>query len=147
MTSHSSIFPGKFHGQRSLAGYSPWDRKELDTTEWARTKAQRRNPDQTCLVPHRLSGIQASSSASLTYSLQGCLWASSLQLARRKKDQEGHEWKTGGLDLKVVLIYHLLSNSTSHNHILSQNKPENTVKFWSLKKRRMYLVDFWWSLP
>ena len=25
--------PGKSHGQRSLVGYSPWDRKELDTTE------------------------------------------------------------------------------------------------------------------
>ena len=25
--------PGEFHGQRSLAGYSPWDHKELDTTE------------------------------------------------------------------------------------------------------------------
>ena len=24
---------GKFHGQRSLAGYSPWDPKELDMTE------------------------------------------------------------------------------------------------------------------
>ena len=24
---------GAFHGQRSLAGYSPWDRKESDTTE------------------------------------------------------------------------------------------------------------------
>ena len=24
---------GKSHGQRSLAGYSPWDGKELDTTE------------------------------------------------------------------------------------------------------------------
>ena len=24
---------GEFHGQRSLAGYSPWDHKELDTTE------------------------------------------------------------------------------------------------------------------
>ena len=24
---------GEFHGQRSLAGYSPWGRKELDTTE------------------------------------------------------------------------------------------------------------------
>ena len=24
---------GKFHGQRSLAGYSPWDHEELDTTE------------------------------------------------------------------------------------------------------------------
>ena len=26
--------PGKFHGQRSLAGYSPWGCKEADTTEW-----------------------------------------------------------------------------------------------------------------
>ena len=25
--------PGKFHGQRSLVGYSPWGSKELDTTE------------------------------------------------------------------------------------------------------------------
>ena len=24
---------GKFHGHRSLAGYSPWDGKELDTTK------------------------------------------------------------------------------------------------------------------
>ena len=28
------FLPGKFHGWRSLAGYSPWDRKESDTTEW-----------------------------------------------------------------------------------------------------------------
>ena len=27
------LLPGKFHGQRSLIDYSPWDRKELDTTE------------------------------------------------------------------------------------------------------------------
>jgi len=27
------FLPGKFHGRRSLAGYSPWDHKELDTTE------------------------------------------------------------------------------------------------------------------
>ena len=26
-------FPGEFHGQRSLAGYSPWGRKESDMTE------------------------------------------------------------------------------------------------------------------
>ena len=30
----TSVFlPGKFHGQRTLAGYSPWDRKELDKNE------------------------------------------------------------------------------------------------------------------
>ena len=28
------FLPGEFHGQRSLAGYSPWDNKELGTTEW-----------------------------------------------------------------------------------------------------------------
>ena len=27
------LLPGKFHGQRSLVGRSPWGRKELDTTE------------------------------------------------------------------------------------------------------------------
>ena len=27
------FLPGKFHEQRSLAGYSPWSRKELDMTE------------------------------------------------------------------------------------------------------------------
>ena len=28
-----AFLPGKSHGQRSLAGYSPWGRKESDTTE------------------------------------------------------------------------------------------------------------------
>ena len=27
------FLPGKFHGQRSLVGYSPWSHKELDMTE------------------------------------------------------------------------------------------------------------------
>ena len=34
MATHSNISAGEFHGQRSLAGYSPWDRKELDMTAW-----------------------------------------------------------------------------------------------------------------
>ena len=29
----ATFLPGKSHGWRSLVGYSPWDRKELDTTE------------------------------------------------------------------------------------------------------------------
>ena len=33
-TNSTPVFwPGEFHGQRSLAGYSPWSHKELDTTE------------------------------------------------------------------------------------------------------------------
>ena len=27
------FLPGEFHGHWSLDGYSPWDHKELDTTE------------------------------------------------------------------------------------------------------------------
>ena len=34
MATHSRLLAGKFHGQRSLAGYSSWGHKELDTTEW-----------------------------------------------------------------------------------------------------------------
>ena len=28
------FLPGKFHGERNLASYSPWGHKELNTTEW-----------------------------------------------------------------------------------------------------------------
>ena len=35
MATHSSILAWKFHGQRSLVGYSPWHCKESDTTEQA----------------------------------------------------------------------------------------------------------------
>ena len=34
------FLPGESHGQRSLAGYSPWGHKELDTTEWLSTHSQ-----------------------------------------------------------------------------------------------------------
>ena len=31
------FLPGESHGQRSLVGYSPWGRKEMDMTEGANT--------------------------------------------------------------------------------------------------------------
>ena len=37
------FLPGKFHGQRSLAGYSPWDHKELDMTEKLNTARHSQN--------------------------------------------------------------------------------------------------------
>ena len=33
MATHGSSLPGKYHGRMSPAGYSPWGRKESDTTE------------------------------------------------------------------------------------------------------------------
>ena len=40
------FLPGKLHGQRSLEGYSPWCRKEMDTTEHACTNTH--NYHQRC---------------------------------------------------------------------------------------------------
>ena len=33
LATRSSVLAGGSHEQRSLAGYSPWDHRELDTTE------------------------------------------------------------------------------------------------------------------
>ena len=35
MATHSSVLAWRIHGQRGLAGYSPWGHKESDMTEWA----------------------------------------------------------------------------------------------------------------
>ena len=46
------LLPGKLHGQRSLAGYSPWGRKESDTTEQLTHTHQLMNPS---FLIHRIS--------------------------------------------------------------------------------------------
>ena len=38
MANHSVFLPGEFHGQRSLAGCSPWGHKELDMTKQLSTQ-------------------------------------------------------------------------------------------------------------
>ena len=49
---HLIFLPGEIHGQRSLAGYSPWGHKESDTTDglvccgWALSRG---GQDSTCL--------------------------------------------------------------------------------------------------
>ena len=52
MAPHSSILPWEFYGWRSLAGYSPWVRKESDMTEWLTLqdiKLAREDPHQEWL--------------------------------------------------------------------------------------------------
>ena len=39
MATHSSILAWRIHGQKSVAGYSPWGCKESDMTEQARTRS------------------------------------------------------------------------------------------------------------
>ena len=41
------FLPGESHGQRSLAGYSPWGRSELDTTEVTTRTRERSQSEKT----------------------------------------------------------------------------------------------------
>ena len=41
------LVPGKSHGQRSLAGYSPWAHKELDMTEWLNQQERGVRPEDS----------------------------------------------------------------------------------------------------
>ena len=51
----ASVFlPGKFYGQRSLVGYSPWRCKELDVTEHACNP-----PTETNLINVKKNGTRA----------------------------------------------------------------------------------------
>ena len=47
MATPSSILAGKSQGQRSLAGYSPWDHKIPDTTEQLNNNTMLRMRDYT----------------------------------------------------------------------------------------------------
>ena len=40
VATHSTL-PEKFHGQRSLAGYSPWGQSELDMTEYLKLRSEK----------------------------------------------------------------------------------------------------------
>ena len=43
-----AFLPREFHGERSLADYSPWGCKESDTTEHAHTHRQKKALSQFC---------------------------------------------------------------------------------------------------
>ena len=50
MATHSSILAGESHGQRSLASYSPWGRKELDVTDQLSAATAAAKSLQSCLT-------------------------------------------------------------------------------------------------
>ena len=72
--------PGKFHGQRSLAGYSPWSHKGLDTTKHAHTRTHTHTHTHTHI--YRMTFFAKETSHSLkikdnTYTMQDAfLWHS-----------------------------------------------------------------------
>ena len=50
-STHSSTLAWKFRGLRNLVGYSPWGRKESDTTEWIHFFEKKSLPPVQCQEP------------------------------------------------------------------------------------------------
>ena len=57
MATHSSIVARKFHGQRSLVGYSPWSCKELDTIEATYNKVNHYGYIESVFLENRYQSI------------------------------------------------------------------------------------------
>ena len=67
MVTHSVFLPGESHGQRSLAGYSPWGCKELDTTEQLITHAHDIKWEDNLTVKIAVSKEMATHSSTLAW--------------------------------------------------------------------------------
>ena len=59
MATRSSILAWKSHGQKSLAGCSPWDRKGSDMTEHTHTHALQESGQVRVTFPRQPSSMQA----------------------------------------------------------------------------------------
>ena len=79
------FFPGESHRQRSLVGYSPWGRKELDMTEWVTHLGSQQNSAESTVSVYSLTSAHHAqptpASTSRYYTLlecgfisQGYLW-------------------------------------------------------------------------
>ena len=88
MATHSSIFAWKFHGQKSLAGYSPWGCKTVRHNEKAHTHTHTQTHTQGDLQRVLVSGTQQSDAVirkCVGARLQGCVrlfvtsWIAALQ--------------------------------------------------------------------
>ena len=66
------FLPGKFHGQRSLEGYSPWGHKESDVTERVHTHTHTHINKWECTQDkdNEEKGLGRNREASWVYSLK-----------------------------------------------------------------------------
>ena len=101
------FLPWEFHGQRSLAGYSPWICKELDMTEW--------------LIPtvsKRLPWIHLISVLSFSWYLTPT-WNRVFKTNRRTSSNEHSSTQTACMDKWADMHYQL--------HLQRQPKPAEVI--------------------
>ena len=95
------FLPGKFQGERRLAGYSPWGHKESDTTEWlSTTEWQKRKPEKRKRKPLILIGNTRKAETTLLG-----LWRNEMRRALK----EGYERNKGKFQEEEAMYKKTLS--------------------------------------
>ena len=85
---HSSILDGESHIQRNLVGYSPWGRKESDTTEWLTLISKAKDRPEKWGLWKLLKVAIFNSADSLSKSASAFLVAArNLELKKKKKKE------------------------------------------------------------
>ena len=112
---HQCSLPGESHGQRNLAGYSPWGHKESDMTE----QAHARRCLDNCIMTNISGKIHRSQN---DYLGQG-------------RDWNEHTWGKFGVFLikpsKLVYIQGQPWNSVGGLGVPALNTPENPIILYS----------------
>ena len=100
MAAHSSVLPGPFHGQRSLAGYSPCGRKKSDTTDVTQHSAETVSYDISLSLTSLSVKIPKSVHAAANDIISFYLWLSNIS------------------SIFIVCVYHLfLIHSSVDGHL------------------------------
>ena len=139
-----ALLPGESHGQRSLVGYSPWGRKELDMTEWLSVDARKPPPPPspnkvTCWgtgwlgLEHRNLGGEYSSPHSqhrlLSPILEMCLVVCSLMGRQWRRDcDRATLWWQGCQGPPLRLSSATAPNGCPYDPLSSLQKPFNYIQ-------------------
>ena len=90
------FLPGEIHGQRNLAGYSPWGRKESDTIEQLTTTT-----NSHLFFPQMKARIEARSEAKIS----GLLWAGLAMLSVQGGAMAWLTWWVYSWDIMEPVTY------------------------------------------
>ena len=118
------FLPGKFHGHRSLAGYSPWGLKELVTTSQLNNNVK----TSLCLSPVLLFSVSFGKLfLTMSICLNLLLWAEYLLKA---------SFFVAFAKLEILLCIYILSNCSWYKN----------MKFSEMKIEKMSLTHFCYAI-
>ena len=123
--------PEKFHGQRNLAGYSPWGCKQLDTTERLTHYMTQQSHSWACTIIWKDTFTSVFTAALFT-------------IARTCKQSNVHQQRMDKEDAVCMYNEILLGHKNEWNNAICHNMDGPRIVILSEVRQRK--TDIWYSL-